>query len=155
MKPYRFTLQSIRVLRGQKERAAQERYAAALVACDRAAKRLNDAAAELAAGWDLLSGELANGAPACRLASTRAWCVMLELRRDERKAALQATRSAAQVAFQEMIAATQDREALDSFYQKSKRAFDREAGRIEQKNLDELAVQRPGNSGPLHLARSA
>ena len=142
MKPFRFALESLRVLRKQKEHAAQLRYGRALTACDRAAAQLQMAAAELAAGWNLLSRELATGATAGKLASLRAWCTVLEIRRNERRATLAEARRAAERAFQAMIAATRDREALDRFHDKSRRAHEREAQSQEQKQFDELAVQR-------------
>jgi len=142
MKPFHFSLESLRVLRKQKEHAAQFRYARALIACDHAAAHLQAAAGELAKCWDLLTHELAVGVAAGKLAGLRRWCAVLEIRRNERRAALESARRAAGQAFQEMVAAARDREALDRFHDKSRRAYDRLAQAGEQKQFDELAVQR-------------
>jgi flagellar export protein FliJ len=152
MKPFRFPLESLRVLRKQKENLAQQHYANALAACGRAETQLQAAVTELAAGRDSASRELANGTAAGKITETRAWCSVLELRRNERQAALDETRRASAKAFQAMLAAVREREALDSFYDKSRRAHDREVQREEQKNFDEMAVQSHGASGLLQFA---
>ncbi len=151
MKPFRFSLESLLVLRRQKERAAQQRYAQALTACEAARLQLQSATAEMAVGWDLLGLELENGIPAGRLASLRTWCKVLEIRWNERKAALNEARRAAGLLFQEMTGAVRDREALDRFYDKSRRAHIRAVQREEQKSFDELAVQMNGAPGPLQF----
>ena len=48
MKPFRFPLQSLRVLREQKEREAQQRFADAMRACEEAAFQLQEASDALA-----------------------------------------------------------------------------------------------------------
>ena len=55
MKEFTFPLESLRVLRKQKERAAQQRYAKSLAACKKAETQLLDAAVELEAGRNLLA----------------------------------------------------------------------------------------------------
>ena len=54
MKAFRFPLQSLRVLREQKEQAAQKHYAEALRAAEDAAARLKLAGDELSASWATL-----------------------------------------------------------------------------------------------------
>ena len=152
MKPFRFPLESLRVLRQQKEGIAQRHYAKMLAACDRAETHLQAAVAELAAGWKSLVHELANGAAAGEIMGVRMWCMALELRRNERQAALEEARRAAAKAFQEMLAAVREREALDHFHDKSRRAHDRAVQREEQKNFDEMAVQSSGANSLLQLA---
>jgi len=142
MKAFHFALESLRVLRRQKEHAAQLHYARALTACDRAAAQLQAAAGELARSWNLLTHELAVGVVAGKLSRLRVWCTVLETRRNERRAALEETRRTAAQAFQEMVTAAREREALDRFHDKSRRAYDRAAQAEEQKSFDELAVQR-------------
>jgi flagellar export protein FliJ len=152
MKPFRFPLESLRVLRKQKENLAQQHYADALAACDRAETQLQTTVTELAAGRDSASRELADGIAAGKITDARAWCTVLEIRRNERWAALDVTRRASARAFQEMLAAGREREALDRFYDKSRRAHDREIRREEQKNFDEMAVQSHGANGLLQFA---
>jgi flagellar export protein FliJ len=151
MKPFRFSLESLRTLRKQKERVAQQHYARALAAGDAAAAQLADANRELAAAWEMLVTELGDGAAAAHILGRRAWCTALETRRNERQAALEAARRAAETAFRELLVAARDREALDRFCEKSRRAHARGAQREEQKNFDELAVQMRGADGLLQL----
>ena len=142
MKPFRFPLQPIRVLRERKEQVAQQRFAQAMLACEEAAFQLQAASDELAAGWTSLCEELSAGVTATRLLRTRAWCQVLELRQKERTAALQNARRLMDAAWREMMLATRDRESLDRYHDKCRSAHDREVQREEQKHLDELGVRR-------------
>jgi flagellar export protein FliJ len=142
MKPFRFSLQSIRVLREQKEQVAQQRFAEAMRACEEAAFQLQAASDELAAGWSSLCEELSTGVTATKLLRTRAWCQVLEHRQKACVLALQHARRLMDDAWRDMMRATRDREALDHYHDKSRRAYDREAQREEQKRLDELGVRR-------------
>lgn len=152
MKSFRFPLESLRVLRKQKERAAQQRYARSLFACNTAAAQLQKAGRELDAGRDLLKQELASGVPAAKIMNLRTWCLALEIHQHERRAAFNETRRIADLAFQEMSAARRDREGLDRFHDKARRAHAQEVMRDEQKNFDELAVQLSGVGGLLQSA---
>lgn len=149
MKPFRFALEPIRVLRQQKERAVQQQYAQALAACTVAERQLEKAGTELAAGWELLSRELGNGILNDRLINLRTWCKVLEIRRNERLAGLTEARLAAETLFQQMTAAVRDREALDRFHDKSQREHNRAVQREEQKTFDEQAVQLSGASAAM------
>ena len=152
MKPFRFPLESLRVLRRQKEQAAQIHYAKALIASEQAAEQLKRASAELTACWERLTRELVAGSVANKLVSTRNWCTVLEIRCNERKAALAEAQRLAEIAFQEMNIAGRDREALDRFFDKSRLAHDREAQREEQKQFDEMAAQLRELPGTLQFA---
>jgi flagellar export protein FliJ len=152
MKPFRFPLESLRVLRTQQENLAQQHYANALAVCGRAETQLKSAATVLTSFWDSFSRELVNGIAAGKIKETRAWCVVLELRKNECKAAFDEMRRASAKAFQEMLAAVREREALDRFRDKSRRAHDREVQREEQKNFDEMAVQSHGVNQLLQFA---
>jgi flagellar export protein FliJ len=152
MKPFKFPLESIRVLRQQKERAAQQRYARALAARDEAEARLQSTSAELTGAYQHLAQQLAVGVSASQVMGLRAWCTVLEIRRHESRAALENARRAADVAFKEMVLAVREREALDRFYEKSRLAYEREAAREEQSQLDEMAIQMNGGNSLLHFA---
>jgi flagellar export protein FliJ len=151
MKRFTFPLESVRVLRQQKERAAQQRYARALGACNKAESQLQNAFLELEAGWNSLAGELAASASAGRLVHLRTWCTVLEIRWHERKAALAEARRVAEIAFQEMTAAMRDRDGLDRFHDKARLMHDLEVQREEQKNFDEMAVQSGESRGLLQF----
>ncbi|MFO1486968.1 MAG: flagellar FliJ family protein [Verrucomicrobiota bacterium] len=152
MKSFRFPLQSLRVLREQKEQAAQKNYALALRAAEDAAARVKAAGDELSASWATLGKELAGGVTAMQLLRTRAWCNALELRLKERATVLEKARLAVDAVWQEMLAATRDREALDRYYKKNRRAHDRKAQGEEQKQMDELAVRMADTRSTLELA---
>ncbi len=152
MNPFKFSLESLRTLRKQKERVAQQHYARALTACDAAAAQLADADRELTGAWESLVRELGGGAAAAKIQGRRAWCAALESRRNGCQAALDEACRAAETAFREMLAAARDREALDRFCEKSRRAHALGVQREEQKMFDELAVQKRGVDGLLQLA---
>lgn len=141
MKAFRFSLQPIRVLREQKEHEAQQQYVQALRACEEAAARVRNASAELASCWSLLGEELATGTEATELLRTRAWCNVLELRLKEHASALEEARHNMDAVWREMMLATRDREAIDHYHDKQRRAYDRDLQRAEQKELDELALR--------------
>lgn len=141
MKSFRFPLQSLRVLREQKERAAQKRYAEALRATEEATAKLETGTHELAAAWAALCEEVAAGATIAKLHHTRAWCGELERRCEKLNAALKSAQRLAHEAWRDMALAARDREALDRLRAKRRRAFDREVRRDEQKQLDEMGLR--------------
>jgi flagellar export protein FliJ len=155
MKTFRFPLQSLRVLREQKEQAAQKRFADALRACEEAAAQVKAAGAELSACWGTLGRELSAGVAAIDLLRTRAWCNVLELRLKERAASLEKARLAVDAVWHEMTLATRDREALDRYHNKKRRAYDRKVRAEEQKALDELAVRLADAPLPLNYPNPA
>src|SRR6185503_18857355 len=106
MKQFRFSLQPIRVLREQKERTAQQRFAEAMTACEEATYELHEASEALASGWTALCEELSAGVSATKLVRTRAWCSVLEHRQRERADSLTRARRAMDAAWREMMVAT-------------------------------------------------
>lgn len=147
MKAFAFPLESLRTLRQQREQSAQQRYARALVLCDGAARVWQLAETELLTSHALLHDELTHGTSAARIINLQTWCKVLELRRNECSAALHAAQADASDAFRLMANAVRDREALDKFYEKSRRTWERVRQNAEQKIFDELAIQRQG--GPV------
>lgn len=142
MKTFSFPLESIRILRQQRERSAQSRYARALTVCENAEHGVRSAQAELSTGYAVLSEELNHTSTIERLTQLRTWCAVLEIRFHECEAALVEAKRAATEAFNFLCAATRDRETLDRFHDKSKRAWQRVCLQTEQNMLDEMAVQR-------------
>jgi flagellar export protein FliJ len=142
MKAFNFPLESLRTLRQQRERAAQQCYARAVVICDGAKRLLQLAEEELKAGRAMLARELGIGVTAGRILNLRTWCTVLEIRRHECSAALEEARAKANEAFRLLTAAIRERESLDNFYDKSQHLWQRAFHAEEQKMFDELAVQR-------------
>lgn len=155
MKKFRFSLQPLRVLREQQEHVAQRRYADALRACEEASTRVRVASEELNTCWTTLGRELSSGVTGTQLLRTRAWCNVLELRLKDRALALEQARLGVDAVWKEMLLATRDRDALDRFHDKSRRAYDRDAQREEQKQLDEMAVQLAATATPLRALSGA
>lgn len=141
MKPFRFPLQTLRTLRQHKEEEAREKYAKTLRACEAAAAQVQAASVELTGCWKALCEKLAAGVAGDDLLRARAWCNVLELRVKERANALEQARHAVDGVWNELMEATRERETLDRFHDKRRRAYDRAEQREEQKALDELAIQ--------------
>src|SRR5689334_1175534 len=108
MKKFRFSLESLRVLREQKEKLAQQQYAATLRACEDAAVKVQTASAELTTCWNTLSERLAAGLGGTELLRARAWCNVLELQMKDRVRALEQARHALDSVWQGMVAASRD-----------------------------------------------
>lgn len=139
MKRFRFALEPVLTLREQKEQQAQQGYARAVRACEEIASRLQALRLEMEACWMFLREELIAGTSALALAHTRAFVCALEEREKKLLAELQAAREKVQQAWQALLAATRDHDALENFRNKLFRSHQRDVGRAEQKFLDELA----------------
>lgn len=148
MKRYQFPLESLRRLREQREEAAQQRHAKALAACRTAAEQLEAASTRLAEARDWFSLVLAEKLEAGKLMNVRAWCTALEIKQREHFKALNDARRVADETLREMMVATRDREALDRYRERTRRAYEYEVRREEQKIADEMAAQ-PGRNGGL------
>lgn len=142
MKAFNFPLESLRTLRQQRERTAQQRYARALVQCDEAERGWQRSEAELQTAHALFRSELAAGVAAGRLVQLRTWGTVLEIRRNQAAAAVTEARRNVEDASRLMTAAAREREALDRFHDKSQHLWQRAFHADEQKVYDELAVQR-------------
>lgn len=151
MKSFHFSLSALSVLREQQEQAAQKKYSEALRFCEEAAVRVQAASQELMTSWRELTAKLSAGVSAVEFLRSRAWCNVLELRLKERTNALEQARLKVDAVWQEMLAATRDRESLDRFHEKKRRTYDRQVQQAEQKELDELAIQLAAAPGPLHI----
>src|SRR6185503_18369906 len=149
MKSFQFSLAALSVLREQQEQVAQKKYAESLRFCEEAAGRVEAASQELMHCWRDLTGKLSAGVSAMEFLRARAWCNVLELRLKERTAALEQARLKVDAVWQEMLVATRDRESLDRFEAKKRRAYNTQLQRAEQKELDELAIQLAATPGPL------
>jgi flagellar export protein FliJ len=149
MKSFHFSLSALSVLREQQEQAAQKKYSESLQFCEAAAARVENASRELMNSWHDLTGKLSSGVSAVDFLRARAWCNVLELRLKERTAALEQARLKVDAVWQEMLVATRDRESLDRFHDKKRRAYNLQLQRAEQKELDELAIQLAATPGPL------
>ena len=96
---------------------------------------------------------MSKGVNGTELLRARAWCNVLELKLKERAGALEQARLAVDAVWQEMMLATRERETLDRYREKWKRAHDAAMRREEQKIMDELAVHLIDTSSPLRFSQ--
>jgi flagellar export protein FliJ len=145
MKAFRFNLEAVRTLRQRQEQTAMEQYAQTLALRQQAVNRLAAVSQELTDGWQELRSRLAGGCAASEVAQMQEYHHSLVRRRDECMNALGIAERRVNAAFQAMLAARQQRELVDKYFEKQKARHQRHEGRNEQKLLDDLAGRR-GNS---------
>src|SRR5690242_2230666 len=92
MKPFRFSLESIRALKEQAEQTARERYAAALRVCEEATAQLQEATDELRECYTAFCNQLVAGVVGSELMRSRDWCNVLESQVKERTQTLEKAR---------------------------------------------------------------
>lgn len=142
MKPFHFTLESVRIVRQRHEQDAMDLYARTLLMRQQAVERLEAVQQLLRAGWQELRQLMARGCQAANAARMHEYHRSLEKRRDECVAALGVAERRVNAAFQAMIAARREREVVDKCFDKQKARHQREQVRVEQKFLDDLAGRR-------------
>lgn len=143
MKPFRFRLQAVLVVREQAERDAQLRYARACAAVESGEGRLRSADAALCASDEMRRAHLAAGSSAGQLEQLRLYAVLLGERRACLVRELTEARLRAEEARGELMFATRRRESLERLRGRQHRAHDYRTARAEQKVLDEIAGQGP------------
>ena len=142
MKPFKFSLEAVATTRRRHEQTALEKYAQALLARQNAVNQLEATQHELEDAWLRLRQTLESGCSASAATRLRQESHYLEEERKTREEALtQAERNVGQ-ALQQMLAARQQREAVEKFRGKQRAAYDLDVQRDTQKFLDELATQR-------------
>lgn len=152
MKAFRFSLQSLLTLREQKEQSAQQRYSEALLNRDQAAARSQSATEILSLCRQGIDQKLRSGIIGSELTEARAWHQVLETRCKENQRHLEKAEQQLAIAWNAMVAASRDRETIDRHYDKRRLAYDKEARRSEQKELDELGGRQSGASDLLRFA---
>jgi flagellar protein FliJ len=142
MKPFRFSLEAVATTRRRLEQVALENYAQALLQRQSALSQLEAAQQKLDAAWLKLRQSLTSGTAAAKVKQLRDASRFFEEERTQREGLLaQAERGVSQ-ALQQMLAARQQREAVDKFRGRQRATYDRDVQRDTQKFLDELATQR-------------
>jgi flagellar export protein FliJ len=149
MKRFRFSLQSLQMLREQRERAAQRRYLEAMRAREEAQALLKAAERELHQAWDILHKDLGTGIPAMKMARAWTFCSAQEDRCVELQHAVQVEDEGVQRAWQELTQAKRDRDAIDKYYDKQREIYNHEVAREDQKMMDELASRVGDNAGTM------
>jgi flagellar export protein FliJ len=139
MKSFRFRLQAILTLREQKEQAAKRIYAEKLRAQEVVAHRLQAAEREIEALMNLQRGQMNSGITCEQLERFRNYLVVLDDRRKALQIDLVKAKQITELAWRELLVATQKREALDRLRSRQQRMYSYEAARAEQKLIDELS----------------
>jgi flagellar FliJ protein len=146
MKRFKFSLESLLVLRQREEQAALEEYSRALLERDRAMSRVAAAETELAQTWSALRNEMADGCPAAKIAYARSYCREVEETKTQCERALQQAELKLNQANRKMVLALQSREAVEKFRDRQREGYDREMRREEQKLIDDLVSSRLAQS---------
>lgn len=142
MKPFKFSLEAVATTRRRAEQLALEKYAQALLARQNAFGQLERIQRELEAAWLRLRQTLESGCSASSATRLGQESSYLEEERKVRETALSEAERGVGQALQQMLAARQQREAVEKFRGKQRATYDRDVQRDTQKFLDELATQR-------------
>jgi len=142
MKAFRFTLEAVATTRKRMEHVALENYAQALLLRSGALRQLEVAQRELDAAWARMRQALSKGCPAAKAAQLRLQARLLEEDRRRCEEAFAHAERGVNQALQQMLAARQQREAVDKLRGRQRLKHDRDNLRDTQKFLDELASQR-------------
>jgi flagellar export protein FliJ len=154
MKAFRFRLQAVLTLREQAEQDAQHRCARACAAVDQAAACLHAADAAIAAADQLRRARLAAGLRAEELEQSRLYAARLHDHRTRMARELAQARQQLEQASHQLLLATRQRETLERLRRRQHRIHDYEAGRAEQKILDEFSQRSPALASSARLEPS-
>lgn len=142
MKSFKFSLEAVATTRRRHEQAALETYAQALLARQNALRQLETVQHELEDAWLQLRQTLESGCSASAATRLRQQSQSLEEERKLREEHVAQSERGVGQALQQMLAARQQREAVEKFRGKQRATYDRDVQRDTQKFLDELATQR-------------
>lgn len=143
MKPFRFPLLAILTLREEREQERQRQYADRLRAVESVQRALAAVQTELAALAAEHATRLGQGAQAQDLRRLDQYRHVLDGRLSRLHQDLAAARRAADAAWQALLKATQDRQALEKYQERLRRAHAHAVTREEQRLLDDLAGRVP------------
>ena len=141
MKPFRFTLEAVAIVRTRNENEALAAYARALLCRQRALDQVDAIRRELEAAWARARRDLAAGCPAAKMAQGCRHTQALEDEQVRLTDALQQAERAVNQMLQRMLAARQQREVVDKLRGHQRARHERDVARETQKILDELALR--------------
>jgi flagellar export protein FliJ len=142
MKPFNFSLQAVRILRQRQEHSALERYAQTVRARQEALQQSNKIQEKLEAGWAEWKQRFSKALSALQLKQLQAYCGTITKRKEDCAARLQAAQRGVNLAWQVLLAARQNLEAVEHHYENERRRYEQAMHREEQKLLDEMAPRR-------------
>jgi flagellar export protein FliJ len=142
MKPFKFTLQAVRILREREEQAALEEYANAVRARQLAFQQVENARFELQEKWTELNLKLQNGVTAGELSQLHIFCKALQNKLADAEECLRKAKAHAHLCWKKLMTARQKRETVDKYFKKQLLKYQKECFRDEQKLIDELSIRR-------------
>jgi flagellar export protein FliJ len=142
MKPFRFTLEALRIIRERQESEAMEKYGRALMELKRRREALEQAASEVVWMQEEIKRRLEEGSMVAHIMHQQLSLVHLEQVRKEAGEAVDAAGKEVKEALQAMLKARRNREIVDKFQARQRAVYDRALTLEEQKLMDELASHR-------------
>jgi flagellar export protein FliJ len=142
MKPFRYKLRAVAMLRERHEHDSLDRYAQALAQRAQALVRLESAERDLSAARFELQERVAGGCAAHVINGLQIHCETMNQRRARCASEVQSAERAVNQRLAEMLAARREREAVEKHHQRSRDEHRRAGQREEQKWLDDLTPQR-------------
>lgn len=142
MKPFRYKLRALEMLRERHEHDALERYALALAQRAQALHHVEAAERDLCAARFELQARVTTGCAAHELNRLQLHCESMQKRRARSVIEMQSAERSVNQRLAEMLAARREREAVEKHHQKSLDEHRRAGQREEQRWLDDLTPQR-------------
>jgi flagellar export protein FliJ len=143
MKPFRYRLQAVQMLRERSEHEAGEQYALALARRAQAQQRLEAVEHELSRARFEIQELVTAGCPAHQVSRRQQFCLVIQERRGQCATDLQNAERTVQQHFSALLKARQEREAVEKHHDKCRQEHQRALQREDQRWLDDLAP-RPG-----------
>lgn len=142
MKPFRFSLQPLLILRERAERQALEAYAQALIEHRRREDILKDLEGQLGEAYTESKRRLTNVTPVFHIVQHQLYCAHLEGRCKSAATDVSIAAGKVKETIEALMAARQRKEVVEKFREKQRATYDHEILVEEQKLLDELAGRR-------------
>jgi flagellar FliJ protein len=142
MKKFQFKLQAVLTLRQRAEQSALEAYGRATLARQVAMSRLADADKELAQAWTDLHLDLDQGCAAAQARKAQDYCRFLGEKKRKCEQGLGRAEVDLNQAFQKMILARQDREAVEQYLGGQIEQHDRALRAEERKTIEDIVQRR-------------
>ncbi len=139
MKPFRYKLQAVQMLRERREHEAGEQYALALARRAQAQKRLEDVEHELSLARFEIQELVTAGCPAHQVRRRQQFCLVIQERRSQCATDLQNAERIVQQHFHALLKARQEREAVEKHHDKCRQEYLKDLQREDQRWLDDLA----------------
>lgn len=153
MRAFRYSLQALLSLREGREREALELYGEALAERKASLARLEELRRAEQETWSGWKEQITKGCTAGAMLQWQACCQKMDELRAGAEVAVDRSSRAAEASLQEMLHARRDREAVAGHRDRQRAAYDKEAGRSQQDELDDLAQRCRAQSADPNPAR--